>query len=152
MLGWALNEEESIGPYIDRAGAFLSTLTDDFELILIDDGSTNRTWEIIQEYRRTRPLVRAYQNDGNRGPGSNTKGAIGLATKDYLFRQTVNWAHDIAAIPQAWPMLGQFNRLFDTRSDTPHKALVSYVNYGLIPVLLGIPLGDYKNVTITLSC
>jgi hypothetical protein len=77
----------------------------------------------------------------------------------------VNWAHDIAAIPQAWPMLGQFNviqgvrpnelsirRLFDTRSDTPHKALVPYVNYGLIPVLFGIPLGDYKNVTITLSC
>ncbi len=55
MLGWALNEEESIGPYIDRAGAFLSTLTDDFELILIDDGRTDRTWETIQEYRRTRP-------------------------------------------------------------------------------------------------
>jgi hypothetical protein len=44
MLGWALNEEENIGRYIDRAGAFLSALTDRYELILIDDGSSDRTW------------------------------------------------------------------------------------------------------------
>ncbi len=42
MLGWALNEEESIAGYIDRAGAFLQALTDDYELIVIDDGSTDR--------------------------------------------------------------------------------------------------------------
>ena len=55
MLGWALNEEENISGYIDRAGAFLSTLTDRYELILIDDGSTDRTWSLIAEAQRTRP-------------------------------------------------------------------------------------------------
>jgi hypothetical protein len=35
MLGWALNEEENIGGYIDRAGAFLGALTDRYELILM---------------------------------------------------------------------------------------------------------------------
>lgn len=106
MLGWALIEEESIGPYIDRAGAFLSTLSDDFELLLIDDSSTNRTWEVIQEYRRTCSWVRAYQTDGNRGPDYNTKRAIGLATKDFLVWQTMDWAYDIAPFPHAWPLLG----------------------------------------------
>ena len=54
MLGWALNEEASIAAYIDRAGAFLAALTDDFELIVIDDGSTDRTWDIAERRGRVR--------------------------------------------------------------------------------------------------
>src|SRR5262245_60976760 len=58
MLGWALNEEASIAGYIDRAGTLLAALTEDFELIVIDDGSTDRTWEIATEGQRTRPWLK----------------------------------------------------------------------------------------------
>ena len=101
MLGWALNEEESIAAYIDRAGAFLAALTDDFELIVVDDGSTDRTWEIAEGCARTRPWLRLYKNDRNRGSGYNTKRAISLATKDYVFWQTVDWAYDIRYLAQS---------------------------------------------------
>ena len=47
MLGWALNEEQNVAEYVRRAEVFLSAISDDFELILIDDGSTDRTWEIV---------------------------------------------------------------------------------------------------------
>ena len=80
MLGWALNEEENIGPYVKRAGAFLQALTDDFELIVLDDGSRDRTWEILLEYGRTRPWLKPHRNERNRGSGYNTKKAISLAT------------------------------------------------------------------------
>jgi hypothetical protein len=67
MLGWALNEEENIAAYIDRAGAFLQALTDRYELVLIDDGSTDRTWSMMTDAQRTRPWLKAYRNDRNRG-------------------------------------------------------------------------------------
>jgi hypothetical protein len=51
MLGWALNEEESVAAYIDRAEAFLSALTGDFELILLDDGSTGWVQWIVLNRR-----------------------------------------------------------------------------------------------------
>jgi glycosyltransferase involved in cell wall biosynthesis len=51
MLGWALNEEESIGGYIERAGEFLRRVTDDYELIILDDSSTDRPWDIAFEYQ-----------------------------------------------------------------------------------------------------
>ena len=81
MLGWALNEEASIAGYIDRAGALLAGLTSDYELILLDDGSTDRTWAIATECQRTRPWLKVFRNDRNRGSGYNTKRAISLATK-----------------------------------------------------------------------
>ena len=161
MLGWALNEEESVGGYIDRAGAFLGSLTDDFELILIDDGSTDRTWEIAVDFQRTRPWLKPFKNERNRGSGFNTKRAIALATKDYVFWQTVDWAYDIRHLARALSDLQSVDVLqgvrIDTtsargmvgeRSDNPYKGLVSVVNYQLIRVLFRLPLGDYQNVTV----
>jgi hypothetical protein len=161
MLGWALNEQESLGAYIDRAGAFLAALTDDYELILIDDGSTDRTWAIALEYQQTRPWLKPYKNDRNRGSGYNTKRAVSLATKDYVFWQTVDWAYDIRHLANALPKLGAVDVLqgvrtnalsvdgmVDRRSDTAYKGLVSLVNYWLIRLLFRLPISDYQNVTV----
>jgi hypothetical protein len=161
MLGWALNEEESLRHYIDRAGAFLQALCDDYELILIDDGSTDRTWEIATECQRTRPWLKPYRNERNRGSGYNTKRAISLATKDYLFWQTVDWAYDLRYLAQALNDVTTVDILQGVRvgttsvtgmiagrSDSAYKGLVSVVNYRLIRGLFRLPLGDYQNVTV----
>src|SRR5687768_2803799 len=105
MLGWALNEQDNVAAYIDRAEAFLHGLTDRFELVLLDDGSTDRTWEIMLDAQRTRPWLRVYRNDGKRGPGYSTKRALSLATQDYVFWQTVDWCYDIRFLAQALPQL-----------------------------------------------
>lgn len=161
MLGWALNEEENIGGYIERAGALLASLTDDYELVIVDDGSTDRTWEIVLEYQRTRPWLRPYRNAINRGSGYNTKRALGLAAKDYVFWQTVDWSYDISGLMASLPLLQRYDVLqgvrgdaltlatiFTRRSDNPYKGLVSYLNYRLIRVLFRLPLSDYQNVTV----
>lgn len=161
MLGWALNEEESIAAYIDRAGDFLAALADDYELILLDDGSSDRTWQVATEYARSRPWLKLYRNQRNRGSGYNTKRAISLATKDYVFWQTVDWAYDLRYLAQALADLPTVDVLqgvrVDTtsprgmirqRSDNPYKGLVSVVNYRLIRTLFRLPLSDYQNVTV----
>ncbi len=161
MLGWALNEEDNIAGYIDRAGLFLQALTDRYELVLIDDGSTDRTWEIVTEAQRTRPWLKPYQNKGNRGSGYNTKRALSLATEDYVFWQTVDWSYDIRQLAAALPQLAEVDvlqgvrvgttsagRMMTERSDNPYKGLVSVVNYQLIRLLFGLPFGDFQNVTV----
>jgi glycosyltransferase involved in cell wall biosynthesis len=161
MLGWALNEEENILPYIDRAEQYLRCVADDFELVLIDDGSTDRTWELACASQQTRPWLRVYQNERNRGSGYNTKRAIGLAEKDYLFWQTVDWSYDISHLGTSFGLLDTHDVLqgvrVDTlslggllrlRSDTPTKAGISIINYLLIRLLFQLPLRDYQNVTV----
>ncbi len=157
MLGWALNEEECIGEYIERAEALLNRIAHDYELILIDDGSTDETAAIIRDYQQTRPWLRLHSNERNRGPGYNTKKAIELATKDYLFWQTVDWSYDISLLMDNLHLLEQYDVLqgvrplifsLSSRSDNTWKAFVSLVNYMLIKFLFNLPVHDYQNVTV----
>jgi glycosyltransferase involved in cell wall biosynthesis len=161
MLGWALDEEQAIEAYVERAGAFLATLTDDYELILLDDGSSDRTWAVMRRCQSTRPWLRIFQNEGTRGSGYNAARAISLATKDYLFWQTVDWAYDVSVFVGAIGLLATYDivqgvrsnaltlaAVVSRRSDSPYKGFVSYVNYRLIRVLFRLPISDYQNVTI----
>ena len=161
MLGWALNEEENVAGYIARAEALLRSISDDFELILIDDGSTDRTREIVLEHERTRPWLRFYANERTRGAGYNAKRAIFLATKEYLFWQPVDWSYDTSMLPECWPLLRQYDvlqgfrqnsvslhGLFQRRSDNPYKGFVSVLNYLVVRALFRLPFHDYQNVTV----
>ena len=161
MLSWALNEEANVTEFIEKAETFLTSVAEDFELILIDDGSTDGTWDIARACQATRPWLRLYRNDRNRGSGYSAKRAIGLAQKDYLFWQTVDWSYDLTVLGASLPLLEKYDilqgirvnalspvTLFQTRSDTPAKALISIVNYLLIRTLFRLPVHDYQNVTV----
>jgi hypothetical protein len=161
LLGWALNERDNIGAYIDRAEALLRSITGDFEVIIIDDGSTDGTATVVEELQPRRPWLRLHRNDRNRGSGYNTKKAISLATKEYLFWQTVDWAYDLSHLPEALAFLDRFDvlqgarvgtvsmdGLVTRRSDTAYKGLVSITNYLLIRTLFRLPVHDYQNVTV----
>lgn len=55
----AYNHERFIGPAI---GSVLAQTFEDFELIVIDDGSTDRTWDVIQGLRDSRLICHRQQN------------------------------------------------------------------------------------------
>src|SRR5215470_15106521 len=111
MLGWALNEEESIGDYIDRAERCLRRCTADFELILIDDGSTDATWGIATAYQATRPWLTLHRKDRHRGPGYNTKRAVWLAQKDFFFFFKLESAYEIDTLLGSLHLLTQYDVL-----------------------------------------
>lgn len=58
--------------FIERAMASLQSQTDaSWELILVDDASTDRTWEIIQRHAAADPRIRAFRNQTNLGQAKN---------------------------------------------------------------------------------
>jgi glycosyltransferase involved in cell wall biosynthesis len=160
MLGWALNEEENLEEYVRRAHVFLSSVSDDYELVLFDDGSSDRTWSIMGELASTRPWLKPIKNERNRGPGYCYRTGITAATKTYFMAQTVDWAYDIDAFKphlnelQRYDILqgvrlGEFSLgTLRNRSDSFYKGVVSLTNYTLIRVLFQLPFADFQNVTI----
>jgi glycosyltransferase involved in cell wall biosynthesis len=160
MLGWALNEEENLAEYVRRAEAFLVSVSDDYELVLIDDGSVDRTWKLAGELQSTRPWLTVLKNDRNRGPGYCYRRGIGAATKNYVMAQTVDWAYDIDAFRPVFDRLRQYDILqgvrpgefslgtLSRRSDSLYKGIVSLTNYALIRTLFQLPFADFQNVTV----
>ena len=160
MLGWALNEEENVVEYLHRAEAFLASVSDDFELILIDDGSTDRTWALAKELQATRPWLTLLKNERNRGPGYCYRRGIDAAAKEYFMAQTVDWAYDIDAFRPVMDRLREYDILqgvrpgefslgvLRRRSDSLYKGIVSLTNYTLIRVLFQLPFADFQNVTV----
>ncbi len=54
------------------------------EIIIQDDGSTDSTLEILQEYSLRHPEIRVYRNEGPHGVNGNFLTAIARATGDFI--------------------------------------------------------------------
>ena len=82
----AYNEEKVIGKAVDRVASYFSKQNKQFEIIVVDDGSTDRTGEIVRQKMSTYGKARLLTNETNRGKGYSVKrGALAAAGEWILF-------------------------------------------------------------------
>jgi glycosyltransferase involved in cell wall biosynthesis len=77
----AYNEEGTISRTIESV---LSQTRRDFEFVILDDGSADRTVQIIQEYEKKDSRIRFFQNEKNLGINRSTRKGIGICAGDYV--------------------------------------------------------------------
>lgn len=99
----AFNAEAHIATSIRSV---LNQTWENIELVVIDDCSTDRTWQIIQNFAQQDSRVIAVQQDSNRGAYFARNRALDLATGDFV---TVNdaddWVHPEKIASQVKPLL-----------------------------------------------
>jgi len=77
----AFNAEQYIAESIQ---SILDQSFDNFELIIIDDASTDRTFEILCEYAKKDSRIRVFSNEKNLGIAGNRNLGVSLAVGKYL--------------------------------------------------------------------
>jgi dolichyl-phosphate beta-glucosyltransferase len=80
----ALNEERRLPPSLEKIDAFLKTQPFSTEVIVVDNGSKDRTAEIVREHSTTHPYVSLIQLK-ERGKGRAVKAGMLAAKGDYRF-------------------------------------------------------------------
>jgi len=142
----AYNDEATIAPLVRDALAVLPSLTDDFEVIIVDDGSTDRTAAVLDELARADPRVRVVHHESNRGYGGALRTGFAGAAKELVFYTDGDGQYDVRELARLRPLLtGQIdivNGYKIKRADGWERRALGAVYNLLAHLLFNIPIRD----------
>src|SRR5260370_19524171 len=103
----AYDEEATVAQVLES----LSKVPLDLEVIVVDDASTDRTWEILQELRQKEPFntYRYIRHDFNQGKGAGLRTGFGLVSGDIVTVQDADMEYnpqDLPALVYRWEEVG----------------------------------------------
>jgi glycosyltransferase involved in cell wall biosynthesis len=101
----AFNDEGSIGGLVGDALALLPTLADDYEVIVVNDGSSDRTADVLEELARAEPRLRIVHHESNRGYGAALRTGFASATKELVFYTDGDGQYDVRELARLRPLL-----------------------------------------------
>jgi len=94
------NEEESLPVLLDALRPVLEGTGRSFEVILVDDGSADRSWPLIVERSRRDPWVRGLRFERNRGQTAAFDAGFQAARGDLVVTLDADLQNDPADIPR----------------------------------------------------
>jgi glycosyltransferase involved in cell wall biosynthesis len=81
----AYNEADNIKGMVEDVIQAVDTLSDDYEVIVVDDGSRDETAQVVKSLERQHPQVRLVQHEVNRGYGAAVFSGLTSASKELVF-------------------------------------------------------------------
>jgi len=150
MVVPALNEEDLLEDFIRKSVKDLSQVADDFEIILINDGSTDKTLEIANKLTKEFKQLKIIDLGRNFGTGASIIPGFKSASKDIVFNNTVDAFFDTKDLPELLPYLENFDVVSGYRSDLKannfYQKILTICNYNLIKLLFGLNLKAFQTL------
>ena len=113
----AYNEEVVIATTVRRVFLALSRMVADFEILVVNDGSKDRTGAIVGAIAAQEPRVRLITHQVNQGAGAALVSGFMRASKAYTFYMDADGQFDINDLVRLLPYLGEYDGVFGYRFD-----------------------------------
>jgi len=144
----AWNEEEYVERTVHRAKVVLERLSDDWEIIIVNDASTDRTREIAEGLGKRDPRVRCVSHEVNQKLGGAMKTGFSSSTKDIVIYSDMDLPFDLNELERALHLVSYLEAdmicafRFDRTSEGPKRSVYSFVYNLLIRQLFDVQLKD----------
>ncbi|MBI3312936.1 MAG: glycosyltransferase family 2 protein, partial [Candidatus Omnitrophica bacterium] len=93
------NERYLVGPSLSRLLALKSNVISEMEVILVDDCSTDGSWEEAQQIAEKDPRVKLFRHEKNAGKGAAVRTALEHASKDICIVHDADMEYNPNDIP-----------------------------------------------------
>ena len=150
----ARNEEGCIAATVEHLHLELRLQRIPHEIVVVDDGSTDSTWNLLQEIHARIPECKPIQNLGDHGFGRAIAHGFSHATGDAFVVMMADESDDCRDVVRYWMILSQgWDAVFGSRFvrggaviDYPrHKLLLNRMANLFLRLLFAVPLNDFTN-------
>src|SRR5205809_3358316 len=120
----AYNEQENIPVLLERVGAALSQTGKEFEVLIVDDGSTDSTPKLLEDGMRQYPWLRVLRMAKNGGQSAAFEAGFAAARGQIIATIDADLQNDPEEIPRLLPMLDGYDMVTGWRkhrADTPFR-------------------------------
>lgn len=143
----AYNDAPSLPALIGKTFQVLGELVDDFEVIVVNDGSADETGAVLAQLQQQYgPLLRVITHPENRGYGGALRTGFGAATKDFIFYTDGDGQYDVGdlgpLLEVVGPGVGLVNGYKIARQDPWHRKVIGAVYNQFARFLFGVRLRD----------
>jgi glycosyltransferase involved in cell wall biosynthesis len=112
----AFNEEDNIGKAVSTTLEFIEQITNDYEIIIVDDGSRDGTGKIADLAAKGNPKIKVIHHGVNQGYGATLWSGIQLAKNDWIFYTDSDLQFDIKEIKKLIQYIPEYDAVLGYRS------------------------------------
>jgi glycosyltransferase involved in cell wall biosynthesis len=139
------NESENVETMIEQAVQVGENYGVDYEVIVVDDGSTDDSAEKVRKHSKKNPRVRLVQHETNKGYGAALRTGLSNAKKDLVFLTDGDNQFQLSDIEKLFSKIDGCDVVTGFRigrQDAPWRRLQGSLWTGLNKVLFQLPVRD----------
>lgn len=140
------NDKGTIATLVLEARQVAEHLTDDFEIIVIDDCSSDGSRDLLLELQKQTPQLRLIFHENNRGYGGVLRSGFKAASKEFIFYTDGDGQYDVKELPV---LVGKMSDGIDIvngykikRSDPWYRVIIGWIYQYSMKVVFGLKIKD----------
>ncbi len=150
----AQNEGDAVAATVEHLHLELRLHGVEHEIVVVDDGSTDTTWAVLENLTSHVPALRPVQNGGEHGFGRAVACGIDHSRGDAVVVMMADESDDCRDVARYWELLNQgWDAVFGSRfirgggviDYPPHKLAINRLANFFLRLLFHIPLNDVTN-------